>query len=93
MADRPLRRTLMEHALESHREAAMYPMSIDLAQQLVADRRASYEAVAFRHHFRRYLTRHATHPSLSGARPAEQSPVTLVARHDGAPASPASKVA
>jgi hypothetical protein len=88
MADRLLRRTLMKHAVESHREATMYPMPTNEARQLVAERRSSYEAIAFRRHFRRYLTRHVTHPALSGTRTAHRSPLTLVTRHDATPTAP-----
>ena len=83
----------MEHALESPREAAMYPMPTNEAQQLVAERRSSYEAIAFRRHFRRYLTRHVTQPALSGRRTAQHSPMTLVARPDDTSAVPTCKVA
>jgi len=83
----------MEHALESHREAAMYPMPTNEAQQLVAERRSSYEAIAFRRHFRRFLTRHVTQPAPSATHTAYRSPVTLVARRDDTSALPTCKVA
>ena len=77
MADGRLRRTLNEHVRESHREAAMYPMPTTEAQQLVAERRVSYEAIALRRHFRRYLSRQVAPSTSVGTR----APLTIVGRH------------
>ncbi len=71
----------------------MYPMPTNEAQQLVAERRASYEAVAFRRHFRRLLSREVAHPAPSGTVTAHRSAVTVVARRDSSAAAPTSKVA
>jgi hypothetical protein len=68
----------------------MYPMPTTEARQLVAERRVSYEAIAFRRHFRRHLSRHVA-PSMSvGTR----APLTIVGRPAGfTEATPATKVA
>jgi hypothetical protein len=65
----------------------MYPMPITEARQLVAERRASYEAIAFRRHFRRFVSRPAAPVAASGTLTAQRSAVTTVARHHEAPVS------
>jgi hypothetical protein len=58
----------------SAREAAMYPMSMSAAHQLVSDRRAAHEATANRHRLRRLFSRRA----VEAQEPAPVSQPTLV---------------
>ena len=68
----------------------MYPMPTTEAQQLVAERRASCEAIAFRRHFRRHVSRQVAPSAPVGT----HAPLTIVGRHDrSAEATHVSKVA
>ncbi len=68
----------------------MYPMPTTEAQQLVAERRVSHEAIAFRRHFRRSLSRQVPLSTPN----ATVAPLTIVGRHDrSTEATHASKVA
>ena len=66
------------------------------AQQLVAERRASFEAIAFRRQFRRFLSRGmaGVAPTAPVVAPAPRSPITMTARRRAtADATHVSKVA
>lgn len=60
----------------------MFVMPINVAQQLVADRRASYEAVAFRRHFRRSLSRRVEAAAPSATTVSSQAPRAIVDLRD-----------
>ena len=82
-----LRRTLWEYAREP-REAAMYAMPMNVAQQLVADRRGSYERFANLRRLR-VGSRRAARAAADEARvPCPPAAVILVLPNDGAPGRP-----
>ena len=71
----------------------MYPMPINEAQQLVAEKRASYEAVAFRHRVRHFLTRHVAQGAPNGTLVSRRRAMTVVTRTASAEAPAVCKVA
>jgi hypothetical protein len=79
-----LRRTLSEYAARAPREAAMYAMPMNVARQLVADRRVSYERIATRR--RIHLTsRRAARAAAARARVPSPPAALILLPHDGSP--------
>jgi hypothetical protein len=71
----------------------MFVMPINVAEQLVTDRRVSYEAVAFRHHFRRYLARQVEYTAPTPTAGPRQDAGAVVDLRDTRPPVSTSKVA
>jgi hypothetical protein len=72
----------------------MFVLPSNVSQQLVADRRASYEAVAFRRQFRRLLSRGVEATAPSATTVSNHRVGAVVDLRDGVPESvSASKVA
>jgi hypothetical protein len=72
----------------------MNTMPLNVAQQLVADRRASYEAVAGRRSLRRLVSRRDTYGAPSATPLPRRAPVAVARRRGGSPeAAPVCTVA
>lgn len=71
----------------------MYPMPINGARQLVAEKRASYEAIAFRRQFRRFVSRQVAQDAPNGTLVARRTPMTVATRGAAAEVPAVCKVA